>query len=497
VFNANTRMLFNLSKIIFVLILFIESIKSCNAQFQLDTGYKFYYFNTVAIDTVNKPFMNIVSIWADSVIQYNDSTNIVVINKSINTSEGQDTCMKLSLASPLGHQIVNNPGKQTLYNQYFEPIIFEVDADSGSYWTAFQDSLLTVYGYMLDTKDTIIFGVNQQLKKIRLLVYKNGVYQYNHMFNSKVFNYADSMGWISFYDLKYFPYKYGNGHHILSGYLNKSTNESTGITHLIKLKDLYSIGDEYHNEQKSISLGSGEVEVINKSGITAIKNIELTDTGFLYTISRRSVTQRVVRIMYSNEPPILDVTTFAMDTIYYHHGVNEFVKLGEDEYAHEFNVSYSACGWYVYYTDISTIHKKNDSCWFTGHSRDSRTKIDFGVPIPHMLTYEFSPSYETLKWIYIKKKNCELGSPLPYNLFVENLNAVDYKKPYPNPTSGLLNFDEKLIGNQLLLYDGVGRLIYTHVIKSQIDISHLQNGYYFYQIMQDGIVVKHGKLIKQ
>jgi hypothetical protein len=114
-----------------------------------------------------------------------------------------------------------------------------------------------------------------------------------------------------------------------------------------------------------------------------------------------------------------------------------------------------------------------------------------------MLTYEFSPSYETLKWIYIKKKNCELGSPLPYNLFVENLNAVDYKKPYPNPTSGLLNFDEKLIGNQLLLYDGVGRLIYTHVIKSQIDISHLQNGYYFYQIMQDGIVVKHGKLIKQ
>jgi photosystem II stability/assembly factor-like uncharacterized protein len=71
---------------------------------------------------------------------------------------------------------------------------------------------------------------------------------------------------------------------------------------------------------------------------------------------------------------------------------------------------------------------------------------------------------------------------------------------YPNPTSGVLNIDNRSSENGIfILYDNLGRPVREITIEqsSTIDVSTLPNGIYFWNVISEGKKQSSGKIIKQ
>lgn len=99
----------------------------------------------------------------------------------------------------------------------------------------------------------------------------------------------------------------------------------------------------------------------------------------------------------------------------------------------------------------------------------------------------------------------KFGNEEPDYLNEFYLSKPEVEKPFsdinvfPNPTTSILNF-EGIPSNQpsqIKIYNTVGQLVYHSLISdSEIDISGLSHGTYFYQIQSSKGLLKTGKLIK-
>jgi len=70
---------------------------------------------------------------------------------------------------------------------------------------------------------------------------------------------------------------------------------------------------------------------------------------------------------------------------------------------------------------------------------------------------------------------------------------------FPNPTKESLNFTglPENDFSRIKIYNTLGQLVYDRtIIDAKINIAHLNNGTYFYQIQGDDEILKNGKLIK-
>ena len=71
---------------------------------------------------------------------------------------------------------------------------------------------------------------------------------------------------------------------------------------------------------------------------------------------------------------------------------------------------------------------------------------------------------------------------------------------YPNPSSGIFNFEGMLIGNTIEIFNVLGKLVavyYSEKSLSTIDMNGIERGVYFYSIKNKAEIVKKGKLILQ
>lgn len=75
-----------------------------------------------------------------------------------------------------------------------------------------------------------------------------------------------------------------------------------------------------------------------------------------------------------------------------------------------------------------------------------------------------------------------------------NINPL-LSNVYPNPSSGIINFQSELYGGQLKIYDMTGKRVgNSMVLNRNIDISNLNNGVYFLSISKNSINY-YGKII--
>ena len=83
----------------------------------------------------------------------------------------------------------------------------------------------------------------------------------------------------------------------------------------------------------------------------------------------------------------------------------------------------------------------------------------------------------------------------------ELLSSVNKINLYPNPTNDFINlkFENPVNStNTIKIYDCLGKLILEFELDNtnKADIQHLNKGFYIYEVIQDGIVRKTGKIIK-
>ena len=74
-----------------------------------------------------------------------------------------------------------------------------------------------------------------------------------------------------------------------------------------------------------------------------------------------------------------------------------------------------------------------------------------------------------------------------------NLSRISF---YPNPTSQHINFQIKERRNMdISIYDMMGKLVFQQGLKEgYIDVSHLQNGFYFMHLTAEGQLLQTDKL---
>jgi hypothetical protein len=98
-----------------------------------------------------------------------------------------------------------------------------------------------------------------------------------------------------------------------------------------------------------------------------------------------------------------------------------------------------------------------------------------------------------------------LRSPRVYNMIPPVVNPIEGNyKMVPNPVSSLVDLlqegEEKEGVKMVRMFNMNGQVVLEHAItnaKTTLTISQLENGSYLYEILQDGEVVHHGKLIIQ
>jgi len=86
---------------------------------------------------------------------------------------------------------------------------------------------------------------------------------------------------------------------------------------------------------------------------------------------------------------------------------------------------------------------------------------------------------------------------------IEEVSSSDEFAVYPNPTNGIVNI---AISNTLLnnlsieVYDAVGKRVISEMLSKEtasVNLNGLEDGIYFYKIINNGQDVKVGKLIKK
>ena len=82
-------------------------------------------------------------------------------------------------------------------------------------------------------------------------------------------------------------------------------------------------------------------------------------------------------------------------------------------------------------------------------------------------------------------------------------NNQDMITVYPNPTSGIVKIKSQpsqIDKMKFILYNYLGQTVTSKDLstqKSQVDISHLSNGIYYYQIQLEGAIISKNKIIKR
>jgi hypothetical protein len=80
-------------------------------------------------------------------------------------------------------------------------------------------------------------------------------------------------------------------------------------------------------------------------------------------------------------------------------------------------------------------------------------------------------------------------------------NSVSSVQAFPNPAANVLNFTYDVTGNaQIKIYSSVGALVKTiplqqGVKSTQLDVSALEEGFYFYSVICDGKAVSTKRLV--
>ena len=142
--------------------------------------------------------------------------------------------------------------------------------------------------------------------------------------------------------------------------------------------------------------------------------------------------------------------------------------------------------------------------------KDTVTNTWTGISVNNQafaLTNKSVHHIQVAKAIKAKATNSNMRvNTAPKDIFAgitQNVNALNSKvQVYPNPVNSELNINHKLEAKDGIVYfkiiDIMGRVLLTKTIKnanSQIDITSLSLGLYFYTISQNDNVVQSGKLV--
>lgn len=437
-----------------------------------------------------------------------DAATEFQFNKHIEERADKDYCYKLKKPTFAGsHAHLSNDGEVTVFNRNNEPLSFKLNALLDSSWLMYENRRQNtiVKAKIIAVKDSVIFGVVNELKSIQTFFYDTlGNEKKQERFNRFVFLYANNIGFLRLCYLGAFPSTcVHTGYDScrifrFAGYQNMDGTIKQGKTffHLNELHD-YEVGDEFHSVDNFDSqYSSRNIKTINR----CLLKQEINDSLF-FTFKERKHAVRIDR----SEPNHKFTDTVEEFEHVVKRPISNARPFNKSAYRENQQDAYS-CNtlggtdqhyWddhYYFYRRLET-----DTCFIFLHS--NANNISYSYKGVYGYNYSYGPfASGSRQIVYFKKGSKTWGIPLPQNIGLNEIAVNQRANVYPNPASKLATIDVAQV-KQVRMVNAVGKLVdITPIIRQnqvEINAEALTNGIYYVELITENgtsrctLVVEH------
>ncbi len=383
-----------------------------------------------------------------------------------------------------------------------DSVLVKSKAAQGEEWTVFNYA----NGQKIKGKvDTIVLdsvmGILDSVKTVAFRLVDLNDAPFASVWNGRTIKLGQNFGLISGFDFYLFPSD------TTRYYIVGCQNPVLGV-HLPRLGEIYnlSVGDEFQfenfNTSETFSFPNHILESSQSSHIySSQKVIQVNTTADLVytTFARHSA-------IYQPSFQLSNDTIIRIDSIHqlYISGFpNEFQfqpviaesqpTFGGVFYQYEVDTSFCEYGVVVKYNTVDNMdfwYEEIDSSCLNRYqffeyiyTDEIRMGLDFGF----LFSSSFSDNgglfenHSSNNWLYyFKKGNQECGTPISESILlgIEKRNTNELSI-YPNPTTGIIHFQNLLGLEEISVYDVMGRVVWHgKPQRNQIDLSNLENGLY-------------------
>jgi len=445
-------------------------------------------------------YHEVEAILIDSVKYNGDS----IIYPSKNIQIIGDNCSTPYGASWIGSKIIINKKWNYFFNDQNDTIKIKTDARLKESWDFFKRPDITITA-SVEKWDTItLWGIKDSLKTIVLHVFDMTMKPLPHKLDGKIIEISKHFGLVSAVNFIYMPalrfiqtYNVNEQCHLVG-----LTNPKLGIQNLTWFQAFdFQVGDEFHTTEISNSFMAGGNYYSSKT-INKILSRDDFNDSIHYKIELEILTQTKQN------------STSDYVTEYKHFQKNVVVRRNElfDKYPGVTIVSNDSTFVLLNImkgesksTNQNIFHRNSDACWQKSMIMDDACNYisyqrGFGLFYssagcwPEQIFYEY-------KHVYYKKGATTWGVPL----ILTGINQPETHSQmivYPNPTNDKIFINSEILTEPSVfeLLDLRGLIIQRTVVdasRNLIKLANYSNGMYFYRLINNGKLLKSGKIVKQ
>jgi hypothetical protein len=398
----------------------------------------------------------------------------------------------------LGKYIVDADSALVFFNSNLHPIVFNINTVIGDSNLAYSDDSVDIYFKHVQSDYKSILNETDSIKQYVIHVYDKFMQPLpHHKFSNQNINISKRFGLVNAFSFYYFPSD--TVRYTLAG----NSNIENGVQN-ITARDVfnYDIGDEFHYyHQTFLAEWNNAGNTLNDTTLEirlVINKIETADS-FVYTYKRR--------LFVRHYEGAIDTNYVVNDTLTEHIILKNYFYLNAqpgdlDTFQNQF-LTYHVTTKYGNRAKQNIVNKSifrntGDTCFSIPNSSASYTTTYItGLGFEHDSFAE--DAYTVKRLSYYKKGTTTWGTPWPANVGLQSIQTHLSHQFYPNPAASHVQITyQHHQPATLVIYSTTGQMVQQYAITSStnIDISALANGLYFYEITSGNQTAK-GKFVKQ
>ena len=494
-------------KRLYILLYFTLSVSS----FLMAYDYQTVYSQRTAL--FSDSYGNIKSMRIDSV-QFSQDSILYPIK---NIQKLGSNCYTPYGASWLGAKIIVKPTWNYFFNENNDTIRIKTDAKLNETWKVFGKEDVWVSGTVIKVELLTFMGLTDSVKTIEFnmtiatsaTVSSKSIAKFVADFDGKIIQISKHYGLIKTYNFNVFPYFSDTQETYMGTWqqfnLVGLTNPKAGVQNLTSFDIFdFQVGDELHTIEKNIPALGGvppgflsERDQIEKY----IKRLDFQDSiKYTVEVSLRTITH-VSGIEYLIKNLHYTTTQIVMPN-------HDFDILPEVPLIN----TYSANKYSMYYDGVTTtkrepdifneIHRTADSCWSLILADGCLPTFSYvkGLGGPYYSCSGIMGDSQDNSLVYYKKGLSTWGTPL----IITGTNqpkAMSEIEIYLNPTTDKLTINHELPPGESTfeLLDLQGKVVRKLIIRdneNQLSLAEFSKGLYLYRLINNGKLLKAGKIVK-
>ena len=440
-------------------------------------------------------FHQVETILIDSVKYQNDS----IIYPAKNLQLVGDRCYTPFGSSWLGSKIIINKQWNYFFNDENDTIKIKTDAILKETWDVYKSAGITIKATVEKWDTSTVLGMKDSIKTIVLHVFDMTMSPLPHKLEGKMITFSKHFGFIQAVNfvylpsLMYIPDYSINEEPVLVG----MTNPTLGVQNLTWFEAYdFQVGDEFHyTDVSNFLMGGGSFES-SKTIVKILSRENFNDSiRYLEDIETSTTRKQNTTVDYITSHNHYQSTLVIRPNKVF--DVNPGVPIFSEDSA---RVSIND----ISKSSFQQAYIKASNCWYRSPELDDACVSESylkGRGLVYLASGCWTwQSFSEYNQVYFKKGSITWGVPLVIT-GTKQPEAMSEIGIYPNPTTDKLTINHELPPgeNTFELLDLQGKVVRKLIIRdneSQLSLAEFSKGLYLYRLINNGKLLKAGKILK-